>query len=420
MEFRKTKEPVNKEAFKFVATEPKLRLIVRNLRFPHNIKRFVWDNLDSVSNEENLKVAIDKSKKTKEVAKLYFESLSDEKRLLVATVAMFNDLLNDEDFYQVLKKAFAINGNNLTISSYVHLKRDVRFIKGWGNIAFDHKDYHEGVVESLMSNEFHLMVIQYISVSEWLIQHEKVQMRRSLWFPLILIAKVDPELAFPFVKKLLNDPDDIVKNSAIAPLKELMSLKKFKTLIMSFKEEFEFNEKQVSNPELDKIIYRKILKKYIIRPFIDNNDVEGLVELTDRFNAYYRLYIFVTQVLMELFEEDPGHAISFFRSWHHLDPLNSTRRFQDRLWRHVSENNIRFIVEAMSVIPFKDAIAEIKKWSLTKTTRHKVINRHIKVILACLKAFHKDHESEIRSLLEEWTNPDNQNSLQYSVATSWY
>lgn len=431
MSSRKAQEKVNNEAYEFVSSKEKLRLIVGNLRFPHNIKRFVWDNLDSVNNsEENLKLAIDKSKKTKEVAKLYFESLSGNQELLILTVAMFNDLLNDFDFFQVLKKVFEVNNLELSILNYTKLKKDVRFIRKWGKVAFEHKDYHDGIVEALIpkdddnietliSKDYNAIITQFSSVIEQFTRHDKVDIRRSLWFPLIQIAKVNPELALPHVKMLLNDSDKIVKNSALAPLKKLMSLESFGTLVMKFKDEFHFNEDQERDPNLHNIIYRKMLKKYIIRPYIDDFNVTGLMGFVDKFNDHFKLFIFIIRELIEVYEKDPVHAIEFYKSWYHLDPINAPRRIQDSMWRNISDKHINFIIEAMGAIPFDCAINEVIKWSLTRTSNQKVINRHIRVISACLKAFYKDHKKEISSLMIEWTHPENKNSIQNSVAMSW-
>ena len=411
---------INRSSFDFINNDDKLRLIIRNLTFPHNIKRFVRDHLNDVKDEESLKIAIDKSKKTKGASKEYFLDLPDKEKYFSFAVTLFSDLFSEEKFKYILEKIYAlysISEPNLNIPL---LRRKVKYIRTWGNIAFDHQDYLDGALEAFRDVTFVENIKKLDSLLKELSKDDNVEIRRSLWFPLQELARLGSSNAVSIVTSLLKDEDTLVRNFAFIPLKYFLdNAEMFDTIIKDLANGLELNKEQNIDPNRSKILYRKALMKYIIHPFIEANDTKGLMDFFNKYNRFYKLKLSIVSALIELYNSDQEKAINFFEDWYKLDAYTAITSLQNRMWRDLTNYQVNFMVDALLKVPIEKGVEIIKKWSETKTIKKEAQKNHINVIALFLKTVHLTNKKIVGDILIEWSNPENQNDVQNRIVYSW-
>lgn len=411
---------INSSSYKFINTNDKLRLITRNLTFPHNIKRFVRDHLNNVVDEESLKIAMDKSKKTKEASKQYFLDLPDKERYFSFSVTLFSDLFNEESFKYILEKIYALYSvpePNLNIPL---LRRKVKYIKTWGNLAFDHQDYLDGALEAFRDITFEENIKKLGTLLESLSHEENIEIRRSLWFPLNELARIKSPKAIPIFTTLVNDNDKQVRDFAFVPLKYFLNNEEIvNSILMSLEKTIELNKEQETDPNRSKILYRKALLKYIIQPFLDSNDINGLMVFFSKYNKFYKLKLLIVSALIEMYISDKEKAIAFFKNWYKLDSYIAISSLQTRMWRDLTNYQRDFMADAIYSISIEEGVEVIKKLSETKTTRTFVKKNHVNVIILYLRKVYSQNKKIVSNLLIEWSNPGNKNEIQNHVVNLW-
>ncbi|MBU1615226.1 hypothetical protein KJ693_07925 [bacterium] len=339
IDYRHNRGEISDSAYQIINSEDKFRFITRNLSFPHNIHHFVKDRLDNVTDEETLKIAVGDSKNTKEAARTYFLKLTKENRYFPLAVALFSDWFNNDQFRVVLKRIYAEFGITDTHLNVQRLRKETKYIRTWGNVAFEHQDYLDGALEAfrnkIYDEDIRGLKVYFVELSK----DPNPTMRGSLWYAVNELARVSPEEAFPIVLDLMNDSSAPVRNLAFVPLKKFISNVDVGS---GLGRRIELSELQQIDPNHYNILYRKAIRNDLIKPFIQTNDAKGLMAFTHEYNKYYKLYVFVAQALIEIYGQDKEAATTFFLEWYKEDPLNAIRSLQDRFWKGLTNSQVDF------------------------------------------------------------------------------
>lgn len=391
----------------YVSDRDKTRWIIRNLRFPHNIARFVRDELPEVTDQETLKSALDRAKDTKQAAMLYFRKLDGEYKYFMFSVALFCDLFNNDTFSRILSSLFSAYSVPQTNLNVPLLRQKTRYIRQWGRVGFEHQDYFDGIVEAVADPIFDEDIRRLSDLLANLSEDADVEVRRSLWFPLKELSRVDPEAGAGIVFKLLRSDDDRVRESAYIPLR--MLVKHDFEKVQSYLEQIVvIDQAQKSNPNYKGILFRKAIREHILGPYIERGDAQGIFDLSNVFEHDLKIHIYTVIKLYQVYKKDKQKAMTFFSKWWKRDPHISLTSLQDfGMSRNITTPRAEFIADALGQIPRPDAFAAIIDWSTTESKRDDFRKNLIRVIAACLQQLSKTSPGDVDTLVTEWETSGN-------------
>lgn len=130
--------------------EQNAEIIIKSLRFPHNIERLITLYLRNISSEEDLREAVESAKEIEIAVANWFNRLDSNLRWFVFVVTLFNIFEEDQfkKLYEVVMRRL-----NLIPEEVSRLRKaTASYINTTGKVRFSHSSYWEGTMKAILEN----------------------------------------------------------------------------------------------------------------------------------------------------------------------------------------------------------------------------------------------------------------------------
>lgn len=422
------KGEITKDVNDYVNMNNNSEWISKNLTFPHNIYSLVKYNLKDVKNQSALAEAIDRSKDTVEASKIYFSKCIGKQRYFVIFVALFPNIFNEENSKPYLEGFFSLYPPLPIQLNIRQLREEVRYVRPWGKLGFEHEDYLDGAFEAIRDETFTEDINRLIEFLENISKDPNPDIRQAACFALRELVRVNPKVALPIVLKLLSSENRQVVESAFVPLRCLFQKEDFidphfDELILCLEKWInmkEINKAEKSNPNYKHIVYRKAIRDHLIGFYIGSGDIKGFINFRSRYYDPLNLRGNATLKLKNIWESDPNKAWNFFASWYERNPYDVVRDIQMLIstkWRtNMSIPFLRFVVDMLGRMPPEKAIEVIVKWSKAEAKGEESRRNYIMIISSSLSKISEKSPNRVFTLLKEWKIKGNE--IQKNVANT--
>lgn len=392
----------------YISDADKMRWILRNLTFPHNISRFVRDEAQSIRDQETLKAAIDRSRDTKEAAKHYVAHLSGAERQFALILTLFSDQFEEQAFSEILDVYFGRNGFSLQKANVPLLRRSLRYVRKWGRVAFEHQDYYDGAVEAIRELTYDHEVKALSSFLADLASKDDWYVQRALWFPLKELARVDPRAACPIVLRLLRSTNPRVVEGAYIPFRSLVR-HNFEDVRTFLEDLVQVDRSQYGNPQYKWILFRKALRELVLDRYIMEGDIDGLMELARTFNRDLKVQIFIVARLIDVHKTNRSFAVECFMKWWKYDRIKSMVALQDAaMYRSSTEPRRAFIADAFASLPREFAFMAIEDWSNSESKGDRAKEALVRSLGGILSRIEVTHAEGVVALVPRWEQTGNE------------
>ncbi|MDI6786301.1 MAG: HEAT repeat domain-containing protein [bacterium] len=260
--------------------EENIDKIITELRFPHNIEHFVNEHLQDVKDENSLLEAINEAKEIDKFIENWFCNLSQEERFVVFTIALYEGF-TEEEFRKIYEKVYKILRAKylpkLTFTEIKKIRRNISsYITSFGNIAFRHPSYHNGVLRGIEDKYFEMATVILKELSgdpNWMIRlvsasslgdlskiyFSKRQKSLSLNEDGYAHWSVKPKKILPILESLAQDPIWNIRWVAASSLGEIVEKlpKKVIPILINLSQDKEWHVRQMAAISL-----RGVIKKH--------------------------------------------------------------------------------------------------------------------------------------------------------------
>ncbi len=194
--------------------------IIHNLRFPHNYKEFVEEELKKVLTDKlTLHKAIENAKYIKRTVKNWFCDFNFNERVLLLTLCFIPNLSLTyfQDFYlRIINKLLEKYSQLKRINIKHFLKRTKPYFELRGEkIIYGHVQYWEGIFEAIFEHYFDDVVF-LIPLFEDLFLEVEVPTREIISYIFGKIGKENFELISPTLERIMQNEDPMVVPSIIS------------------------------------------------------------------------------------------------------------------------------------------------------------------------------------------------------------
>lgn len=359
-----------------------------------------------------------------EASKRYFLNLRGEQRYFFLFIALFSDVFNEEKSKSYLEDLFSLYALSPADLNIRLIREDVRYVRQWGKLGFEHQDYLDGAFEAIRDETFTEDISRLREFLEDISKDTNPDIRQAACFALRELARVKPKEALPIVLKLLHSEDRQVVESAFVPLRYLV-VPYFDEVSPHFEKWINMREINKSDPNYKWIIFGRVVRDYLIGFYIDSDDVNGFTGFISKYRISLDLRGKAILKLKDTWKIDSNKARNFFAKWYEEQPNDALRGIEETIasrWerggRGMTSPVRNFMVDMLDSIPSEKAIEVIVKWSKTETKREDFRKNFIGVVLSSLQRLVKKNPNRVSTLLEEWRIKGE--GIQKNVAESWY
>ncbi|MCG8344427.1 MAG: hypothetical protein MI685_04580 [Chlorobiales bacterium] len=411
-------ELLEKKVVDYLSNAAKIRWVTGNLRFPHNIYRFVRDEAPYIRDQETIKAAIDRAKDTKEAAKLYVERASGAERIFLFLLTLFPGQFDEESFSELQATYLESDSDpRRFFESVSMLRHQIRYVRRWGRINFEHQDYYDGAVEAIRGGSYNNEVRRLSKFLDDVVRSAGVDKKRALWRPLKELSRVDAKSAWPIVSHMLQSEDTRVTEVAFIPLRALVR-DNFNEVRYFLEELVNSDEAQTSDPNYKWILFRKAVRELILYPYVKKQDVSGFMRFAETYNSNLKIYIFMIGRLIDTHKNDTVMALKFFMQWYELDNKQSATALQDAaMYRTSTEPRRAFIADVFDLMPRKDSVSILEKWSESETKYSRASTALKKTLVAIVDRLKESNQDGVNQLLARWKNTGNK--MQKEIANEY-
>lgn len=260
--------------------EKNIDKIISELRFPHNIEHFVNEHLQEVKDEDSLLMAINEAKEIDKFIENWFCNLPQEEKYVLFTIALY-DGFTEEEFRKVYEKVYKILRAKyvpeLTFTDIKKIRGDISsYITSFGNIAFRHPSYRNGVLRGIEDKYFEIataVLTELSRDSNWMVRLvsasslgdlskiylEKKQKASPLSEDGYAHWSVKPDKILPVLETLAADPIWNIRWVAASSLGEIVKRlpKKVIPILINLIQDKEWHVRQMAAISL-----RGVIKKH--------------------------------------------------------------------------------------------------------------------------------------------------------------
>ena len=202
-------------------------LILKALRFPHNIERFAMEHLRQVLRLSDVQMALSRSKEVERASGLWYRRLSQNQKVVAISLAIcgFGDWQRFSSCVATIASLLGVQVRDVTTD----LKDMGGYIASGSKVAFRHPSYHVGVVREIAYRDS--AIVKQL-LREGLDSYEE---RILLGMALREIAEKDPDTVFTLAPALamrrgrgrkhaiiaLGEVSEMHSKQAISVLKEI-------------------------------------------------------------------------------------------------------------------------------------------------------------------------------------------------------
>lgn len=183
-------------------------LILKGLRFPHNIERFAMVHLNQVKRPRDVEIALKKSKEIEHASGQWYRRLSTEQKAIVVSLAIcgFEDW---NQFNTCTATAASLLGIQMRDIS-TELPQMSGYIRVGDKLAFSHPSYHVGIIGEIAYRD-------YAIVKQLLLEGKDCREGRILLgLALREMAEKHPNIVLTLAPALAMRPGRVKKHAIIA------------------------------------------------------------------------------------------------------------------------------------------------------------------------------------------------------------
>lgn len=408
---------ISEEVYNFVKENSDW--IAPKLGFPLNIGTFVKENLTGVTSQKLLTEAINHSVDTIETSSSYFQGLRDRERVFFLFVALFPDTFTAEGSRPYLEQLFRLYSLPSSYLNVALLRRDIRYLRQWGKLGFEHQHFLNGALRTIRDNEsFREDLIQLRDFVQDLSKDPDPGVRQALFLALRELARVRPEETIPIVLRLVHDNDRRVIEAAFVPLRHLVD-SHFEQVSPYLETVVDTSRINKSDPDYRRIVFRKAVRDHLIGPYIESDDTTGFIDFLAKYRISLDLRGNVIQKLRESWKNDPDRARNFFANWYGKEPNDAFRGLEETIaTRKMSGEFWQFVADMVVGLPQEEAMEILKKWSKRKPGRQEFRRNYSEVLYLTLLKLAQRTPSSIFALAQEWRTKGT--DAQKKIAERWF